>query len=624
MVSQVKKSKALQKILLGGIKPEGWIKKQMQRDLSGFVGHLDQLIPELFIDDKIYGKNRLTKKIRKKSVGNIQGEDEWSQQYLWWNSESQSNWFDGFLRHAYLLYDKKSRSKVDTYIKYILNTQDKDGYIGIYAPDLRYNFTGENGELWSKTTLYRALLAYYEVTKNKKILEAVIRAVQNVMDHYPVHSSSPFSFHKPYAGVSHGLMFTDILNELFFITGKKIYLNYAVFLYRDYCRQDVSEKDIQLKNILNKKYKLCGHGVHTYEHIRSLASAFFATGDLELKKALSIYLKRIETTTTVSGGPVGDEWISKRNANATSTGYEYCSMQELMHSYLFLLQKTGELQFADQVEKIFFNAAQGARNPEQDSIAYLKTDNSYEMCGTKNGEKDEIKKQTRYKYSPVHQDVAVCCSPNAGRITPYFVQNMWMKDEEGLVCCLFGPCESELSFNGKRIFIKETTSYPFEFSIHFEITVETPINFVLKIRKPDWAKKMQSNIPCKKEKDFISIHKLWKKKEIFQITFEPELKTNFTQNKEVYFSYGPLILALPIKAKEKIIKEYKISGFCDTHYKPVSLKQYEYRNGKIKKKSGQLVFETEFLNIQSGKKETVSLIPIGKTILRQVTFKNRK
>ncbi len=54
-------------------------------------------------------------------------------------------------------------------------------------------------------------------------------------------------------------------------------------------------------------------------------------------------------------------------------------------------------------------------------VAYLKSDNSYYMYGGLNGD-TTVKHQTRYKYSPVHQDAAVCCVPNAGRIAPYFVQ----------------------------------------------------------------------------------------------------------------------------------------------------------------------------------------------------------
>jgi DUF1680 family protein len=617
-------NKELQTVHFGKIRPSGWIKEQMQKDLDGFVGHLDQLAPELMIHDKIYGEHRLTEIIKSKNVGNIQPDDEWITQYLWWNSESQSNWWDGYLRHTFMLNDKKHLIRAGEFIDYILSTQDEDGYLGIYAPDLRYKFRSENGELWSKATLYRVLLAYYEATNKTKVLEAVTRGVQNVMDNYPINASAPFFAERSYAGISHGLMFTDILDKLFQLTGKEIYKEYAVFLFRDYSKHDVSEKDVQLHNIFNIDYKLFGHGVHVYEHIRSLAVACFATGDAELKKALGIYLQRVENTTTASGGPIGDEWIFERNAHTSDTGYEYCSTQELMDSYLFLFQKTGESQFADKAEKIFFNAAQGARHPEHSSIAYLKTDNSFEMCGTRNGEIEPDKKQTRYKYSPVHQDVAICCSPNAGRITPYFVQNMWMKDDEGFIACLFGPCEAEMDFKDKKIFIKEVTSYPYDFVINFEISANEPADFVLKIRKPLWAKTIKLNVSYEDKNGFICIKKQWKGIEKIKLEFDPAIEVKQTMDNEAYFTYGPLVLAHSIEATEIKTKEYGIKDFSDTHYKPASLNEYGYKGGDIKKKEGQLVFEAALFNITSQKKEKVLLIPMGKTILRQVSFKRTK
>ena len=51
---------------------------------------------------------------------------------------------------------------------------------------------------------------------------------------------------------------------------------------------------------------------------------------------------------------------------------------------------------------------------------------------------DDLKNpQTRYKYSPTHQDVAVCCVPNAGRIYPYYVKSMWLRTTKGLQAALF-------------------------------------------------------------------------------------------------------------------------------------------------------------------------------------------
>ena len=53
------KPQAYEWIRFGEIKPAGWMHTQMQRDLvHGFVGHLDELVPDLIQKDDIYGKDR--------------------------------------------------------------------------------------------------------------------------------------------------------------------------------------------------------------------------------------------------------------------------------------------------------------------------------------------------------------------------------------------------------------------------------------------------------------------------------------------------------------------------------------------------------------------------------------
>ena len=49
----------------------------------------------------------------------------------------------------------------------------------------------------------------------------------------------------------------------------------------------------------------------------------------------------------------------------------------------------------------------------------------------------------RFKFSPTHEDIAVCCNPNASKLMPYFVGGMWMKkkynDTEALATIFYGP-----------------------------------------------------------------------------------------------------------------------------------------------------------------------------------------
>ena len=117
----------------------GWIAEQMRADLvAGFVGHLDRLAPDLIVDDDIYGRDRLTAAVEAKDLGALSDDAEWTQQFLWWNSETQSNWRDGWLRHAFLVGDEDHREAARAYVEAVLATQDDDGYLGIYAPDLRF------------------------------------------------------------------------------------------------------------------------------------------------------------------------------------------------------------------------------------------------------------------------------------------------------------------------------------------------------------------------------------------------------------------------------------------------------------------------------------------------------
>ena len=618
--NQNKVGEKYQILPFGSIKPSGWLKVQMQKDVDGFVGNLDKLVPDL-INDPIYGSGRLHKYSKLKDLGNNkEGDTEGSEQYKWWNSETQSNWWDGYIRNVILLNDKKGLEKVNNYIQKILKSQDADGYIGIYDKELRYHFNSENGELWSKTTMYRGLLAYYEYSRDPKLWYAIVRAVDNVMTNYPINNSSPYSSGKEFnGGVSHGLTFTDVLDKMYQITGNKKYTDYALFLYRDFCKTYQSEKDVQLENILNPNFKLQSHGVHTYEHLRPLIVAAYAKNNIELQKALEIYIQRIEKSTTLTGGAIGDEWIAQRSANATQTGYEYCSLHELLDSYSVLFQKQGDIKTAEVIETIFYNAAQGSRNPDHSCIAYLKTDNSFEMDGTKNGEVEHNRKQTRYKYSPAHQDVAVCCNPNAGRITPYFIEKSWMKESDNvLVNVLLMPNIVETKIENQNVTIETVTEYPYQNIFIFKISNPNYRQFLIKIRKPSWALKVITNESYTLENEFLVIDRKLGKEDKIQIEFTAEIKIKEDANKEKYFTYGSLFYAKPIEAIEQKGKSY-LNNFDDLFYISKSKKSYQFineNNAKFDNGKIQIKAKDKFNN----EIETIDLIPFGKTILRQVSF----
>jgi DUF1680 family protein len=241
------------------------------------------------------------------------------------------------------------------------------------------------------------------------------------------------------------------------------------------------------------------------------------------------------------------------------------------------------------------------------------------MLGTKNGEVEANRNQTRYKYSPAHQDVAVCCNPNAGKITPYFVQSAWMKEGEStLVVTLLCPNILETTVKNTPVSIAIQTEYPYENRFVFTIKTEKPTAFMLKIRKPNWVKKIVTKEKYRIENQYIVIERTFSTADKIDLKYTADIEVKEDSNKEKYFTYGPLVYAKPIAATEQKGRTYAV-GFDDLMYAPTNTTRYKfiaahkarYKNGKI---------NARLQNQSNQQIEKLELIPFGKTILRQVSF----
>jgi DUF1680 family protein len=408
---------------------------------------------------------------------------------------------------------------------------------------------------------------------------------------------------------------------LYKITKDQKFLDYIPFLYRDFSSQNLNE-DAQQFKLLNASVPLMGHSVHTYEHLRTVAAAYQATGDSSLKLSLDGFLKKIDKETTASGAAIGDEFIGGRIADPTNTGYEYCSLLELMDAYISLYQKTNDPIYGNKIEKLYFNAALGASHPTESSICYLKTDNSYVLEGGKNGDQSD-QSQTRYRYSPVHKEAAVCCVPNAGKIVAAYVEHMWLQQGDNILAALLGPCELNTSVKGALLNIKEITSYPFSDDITFKIAINKSVRFKLAIKKPEGVEYFSLNMPFQEKDDYLLIDRVWKNGDVLKLQTHFSIQQHQTIQGEQYFMYGPLVLAHPIKASQQITKNFGIAGLKEMTYTPLNKSIYLYTGMQITKMGTlkELRFSTYMKESQTGNKIQLELVPMGNTILRQTTFK---
>jgi uncharacterized protein len=606
-----------QTLSLGAIRPTGWMLKQLQNDLThGFAGCIDSLTEHAAND---LFAHRIASS---------------TQQFAWWDSETRGNWLWGYTMMAWLAGLPGHQERVNELVQKLKNTQDADGYIGIYSRSSRYQHgDGENGELWGQGRALLCLLSHYELTGDESSLRTAQAAADLTMREYGPHSY----FRKPLTrneltGMTHGLCFVDVMEWLYAITGDDRYRNFGVWLYQDFNRMQLPfpNDDMALTNLLNRTQYFNGHAVHTAEHLRALLFAIIHGNLPQAETALQNAIWKLQHYTLPSGAVIGDEGI--HGQPLPDIGYEYCTLTEMLFSLTSALQKLGDTSIADWVESLTFNAAQGARFADGTGLAYLSLDNRASALNDRADSYSHLhEKHGRFKYSPTHEDVACCCNPNAVRLLPHYISRMWMGHEKGIAAVLYGPCVLKTKINNVDVTITEETNYPFEDSIRFTVNPRQPQDFELVLRKPIWSKAVTIDGAQAREEDgWLVISKTWNDDDSFTITFHPQVEATPYPNGEYAVRRGPLQYVFPIEHQLHSIKNYPLEEFHDYEITPVDIEQaYQPVILDGKKPDYGLTFKKDSatdtkpywdqpaVRLEAG---SYHLVPMGCTVLRRASF----
>ena len=605
---------------LGAVKPIGWLKAQLRRDLTeGFAGCLDQLTEHAATD-------LFTHRIESSS-----------QQVAWWDSETRGNWLWGYTLMAFLTDEPEHQARVTTLLEKLRNSQDADGYLGIYSPASRFaHGESENGELWAQSRALLALLTYYEFTGDARYLDAVCRAVDLTLRHYspeqPYFRAASANDRDASCGLAHGLCYEDVVEWLYALTGDERYRDFGVWLYEDFSRMPLPFPfdDLSLTNLLDRQRTFHGHAVHTVEHLRALLWADRVSGDPQIRLATQNALWKLRRYALPSGAVIGDEGL--HGQPTPDAGYEYCTLTELLFSLTGALQKTGDSTLGDWIETLAFNAGQGARFAEGCGVSYLTTDTRLAATADRADSYSWLSDQHgRFKYSPTHEDVACCCNPNAVRFLPHYITRMWLRAHDGLVAALYGPCQLTTEVNGVRVVITEDTIYPFSDVVRFTIVPERAVNFALYLRRPGWVSGVElSGAAACEDEGYLIIDKTWSASESIEVTFKADVQVVPYPIGEYAVRRGALQYVLPLAHVLQPIKDYPLYQFHDYNVLPQAITQ---AHAPILLDESQAdyglsfeadpVFDAEHCWEQSPirlKAAAATLVPLGCTILRRASF----
>ena len=513
------------------ITPRGWLRRQLELEASGLCGNLDKVWPDV-ANSKWIGGDK----------------EGW---------ERVPYWLDGFIPLAWLLHDTDMMARAEYYMNSIIDRQQEDGWICPCPPEKRPTY-----DIWAFFLIGKVLSVWCEFTgseKAQKSLYDAMKCLDNIREkgELVIKNWGKFRWY-------------ECLIPLQFLYDKyheEWMRELAKFLRAE--GADYKSFIETWKRPLNK-WTFHTHIVNLammfkYEAVSSELFGEDITGDAEmLWDILSEY------NGTAVGAFTGDECLGGLKNNR---GAELCSIVELMYTLEILYSITGEDKWADRLEKLAFNALPATISDDMWTHQYDQMTNqisctpfySKSLFGTNDKEAHLFGLEPHYG----------CCTANHGQGWPKLVTSIFRVEDDGLCAAMMLPCELDTTLNGKRVFVKIDTEYPFENTARY--TVETDGEIAFSVRIPKWATGVlidgKKIAPCHKY-----AVKVFGKVE-FTVTFLAKAKMVARPFDLYTVEYGALVYSLPLKAEYKMV-EYEKNGvtrkfpYCD--YQLSSTDEWRY------------------------------------------------
>jgi DUF1680 family protein len=505
----------------GSIRPRGWLLDQLRIQADGLSGHLDEFWPDVAESGWIGGTA-----------------EGW---------ERGPYWLDGVVPLAFLLDDASLKGKVQRWMDYILTHQHEDGWLG----PTRDTSRGEKYRAydpWPVFVTLKAMTQYQQATGDRRVVPAMtefFRRLDTLLDEKPLFdwgksrwADLVLSIHWLYerTGESWLIVLAAKARE----QGYDWRAHFAEFGYTGKVSQEESN---QTTHVVNNAMAVKQPGVwFRQSHDDADRDAIF-----QIMNTLDAY--HGQTT----GLFTGDEHYAGKNP---SQGTELCAVVELMFSLEILVGILANVELADRLERIAFNALPAPFKPDMWAHQYDQQANqvicriSEDRVYTTNGPDANI-----FGLEPNYG----CCTANMHQGWPKFTSHLWMKTpDEGLVAVGYAPCTVTDELSGRPIQVDLETDYPFDDTLQFEVIAEHPIRFPLYLRIPGWATDAEVRIGTDKPTaaeagTFHCIEREWSGSTVVTLQLPMPVEIQRRYHDSVSIIRGPLVYSLKIGEDWRLI-----------------------------------------------------------------------
>jgi hypothetical protein len=507
------------KLPVGAIRPEGWLRHQMELMAQGFSGRLPEISQWCRFD--------------KSAWASAKGEGEFG-----W--EELPYWLRGFTDLAYVLRDERLISEARRWLDAIISSQQPDATLRGGDTSLRsasgYFGTRANREapdLWPNMIVLYALRSHYEATGDERVLPLMTRYFQ-WQTTVPLERFLPESWQKWRGG--------DNLDSIYWLynhTGDAWLLDLARINH---------ERTADWSGGIPT-----WHGVNICQGFREPAQYYQQCHDPRfLQAAQRNYDTVMGEYGQVPGGMFGADENCRPGRRDPRQAAETCSMAEFMHSFEMLLAITGDPMWADRCEEVAFNSLPASQTADYKGLHYLTAPNMVQLDqenkspGLQNG-------GCMLAYNP--HDYR-CCQHNIAFAWPYFAQRLWMATPaNGLAAAFYAPSVVTAKVgDGAEVRITETTDYPFDDTIELRLAAARPVKFPLLLRIPRWCEQARIEVNGKavgvtaRPLSWVRLERTWRGGDMVRLQLPMAIRlTQWRENKNaVSVHRGPLTYSLKI------------------------------------------------------------------------------
>ena len=503
------------KLPIGAIKPEGWVRRQLELEADGFTGRLLEISRFLRKENNAW----LSPK--------GEGHSGW---------EEVPYWLKGFGDLGYVLQDERIITEARQWIEATIASQREDGYFGP-----RSNLTHIKGkpDVWPNMIMLNVLQSYYEYSADKRVIDLMTKYFRWELSIPDEDFLLPF-WQNQRAGDNLASVYW-----LYNITGEIWLLEVAEKIHRN-----TADWTAGVAN---------WHGVNIAQCFREPGIYYQQSKDPNhLQAAERNYQTVRDAYGQVPGGMYGADENCRTGYVGPRQATETCSFVEMMLSCEMLFAVSGDRKWADLCENVAFNSFPPSMTSDLKALRYLTapnmilSDRSNKSPGLQNG-------GPMLLFNPhIHR----CCQHNVSHGWPYYAERLWMATPgNGLAAVLYAPSQVTAKVgDGTEVMIVEETRYPFDEEINLTIRTAGPVRFPLYLRIPAWCDNPKVTVSSRvnairsPKGSYIVIDREWTDGEKVDLILPMKISiTEWTKNQNsVSVNRGPLTYSL--KIPEAVVK----------------------------------------------------------------------